>query len=260
MVARGEIDVELGVDGIADLSGGIFSGEGGELGGGGEDQGLIAGFVVSGSERSGASLGNDLRGAVQEFDYVGDVEVVLIESGEEEDFILLDGATDGASGLLLAVVGLEGEEGVGCAEGAVTKEVESSAVPVIGSGLGDDVDDSAAGASEFGAVRIGGDAEFLYDFSGELVGSTVASASLGEEGVVEVAAVDQEAVVESAQAAEGEIAVGRGGEAAGVLRDAGRKQHEIGEAAAVDGEIRDGAFVDHAGDGGGLGFDQLRRA
>src|SRR5216684_9384784 len=98
-MARGKIDVELGIGGVAHLSGGIFSGERGELSGSGEDQSLIAGFVVAGSEGAGASLGDDLRTAVQEFDDIGGVEIVLIESGEEEDFILLDRAADGASGL-----------------------------------------------------------------------------------------------------------------------------------------------------------------
>src|SRR4029077_17086902 len=105
-------------------------------------------------------------------------------------------------------------------------------------------------------VGIGGDAEFLDDLGGELVGSAVTSASLGEEGVVEIAAIDQEAVLESAKAAEREIAVGGGGQAAGILGDAGREQHEIGEAAAIKGEIGDGAFVEEGGDGGGMGIDQ----
>jgi hypothetical protein len=105
-----EIDVELGVGRVADLRGGIFSGKRSELGGSGEDQGLIGGFVVSGSVRSGGGLGNDLRAAVEEFDYVGRVEDVLVESGEKENLVALDGAADGASELLLAIVRLEGEE------------------------------------------------------------------------------------------------------------------------------------------------------
>ena len=102
------------------------------MGGGGEDESLIAGFVVAGRIRSGAGLRDDLHGAVEEFDYVGDVEVVLIESGEEEDFILLDGTADGASALLLAAVRLEGQEGIGGPESAVADVIESGAVPVIG--------------------------------------------------------------------------------------------------------------------------------
>ena len=242
LVARREIDINFGVGGVAHLSGGIFSGERGELRGCGEDQRLIAGFVVAGSVGSGAGLRDDLRTAVQKFDNGGNVKVMLVESGEEEDFIFLERAADSASGLLLAVVRLEGEEGVGGAEGAVAQKIKSGAVPVIRSRFGDDVDHCAAGAAEFGSVRIRGDAEFLHHFGGELVGSAVASASLSEEGVVEVAAIDQKTVLETAQAAEREIAVGGGGKAARIGGHAGREQHEIAEAAAIEREVADGAL------------------
>jgi hypothetical protein len=75
-------------------------------------------------------------------------------------------------------------------------------MPVIGARLGDDIDHRAAGAPELGAVGVGRDAKFLHDFGRKLIGSTVASTGLREEGIVEVAAIDEEAVVESAQAAE----------------------------------------------------------
>jgi hypothetical protein len=148
---------------------------------------------------------------------------VLIESREEEDFVFLDGTADGASALLLSAVGLEGHEGVGSAESAVADVIEAGAVPVIGTGLGDYVDDCAAGASKFRAGGIGGDAELLHNFVGKLVGSAVEAAGLGEEGVVEVAAIDQEAVLESAQSAERQVAVSSRGQAARVLGDAGRE-------------------------------------
>jgi hypothetical protein len=108
---------------------------------------------------------------------------------------------------------------------------------VIRARFGDDVDDRAAGASLFRAVGIGGDAELLHDFGRELVGSAIASTSLGEEGIVVVAAIDEGGVLESANTAEGKIAVGGGSQAAGILRDTGREQCEIGEAPAVQGEI-----------------------
>jgi len=192
------------------LGGGIGSGEGGKLGGGSEDEGLVAGFVVARRVRSGAGLRDHLHGAVEELDDIGNVEVVLIETGEEEDFVFLEGTADGASALLLAAVGLEGHKGIGGSETAVANVIEAGAVPMIGAGFSDNVDDGAAGASEFGTVRIRGDAEFLHDFVGELVGGAIEAASLGEEGVVEVAAVDEETVLESAEAAEREIAVGGG--------------------------------------------------
>jgi len=98
-------------------------------------------------------------------------------------------------------------------------------VPVIGSGLGDDIDDGPAGASVFGAEGVCGDAKLLHHFIGKLVRHAIKPAGLGEESIVEVAAIDEETVLESTQAAEGEITVGGGGEAAWVLCDAGREQH-----------------------------------
>src|SRR5579864_1036378 len=219
------------------------------MGGGGEDQSLIGGFVVSGRVRSGAGGGHNFRAAIEEFDYVGRVEDVLIESGEEENLVALEWAADGASELLLAIVRLERQEGIRGAERTVAQVIEDGAMNVIGSGLGDDVDDRSAGASLFGAVGIGRDAKLLYDFSGELEGSAIASASLGEESIVVVAAIDERSVLESANTAEGEIAIGGGGQAARILRDAGREQGEVGEAAAVQGEVIQGAFVKERGDG-----------
>jgi len=92
---------------------------------------LIAGFVVAGRVGSDAGLRHNLHGAVEKFDDVGDVEVVLIESSEEEDFIFMNGAADGGAALLLAAVGLEGEVGIGGTEAAVADVVESGAVPVM---------------------------------------------------------------------------------------------------------------------------------
>ena len=221
LVARSEIDIELGVRGIADLRGGKGTGKRGEVSGSGEDKGLIAGFIIAGRLGSGAGLGLDDHGAVKEFDDIGDVEIVLIESAEEEDFVFLDRTAERGSALLLAAVRLEGHHGIGRAEAAVADVVEAGAVPVVGAGFGDNVDDGAAGASLFRAVGVRGDAEFLDDFVGELVRRTVKAASLGEEGVVEVAAIDEETVLKSAQATERKITVGGGGEAARILRDAG---------------------------------------
>ena len=256
LVMRREIDVELAERGVADLRGGIFSGERGEAVGGGEDQGLIVGLVVAGSGGAGAKLRNHLSGAVKEFDYVGRVKDMLVKSGEEEDFVLLDGAADGGSGLLLAAVRLEGEERVGGAECAVAEDNRTGAVRWLEPGFRDDVDDGSAGAAEFGAIGVGGDAKLLHGFGGEIVRLAVASAGLGVEGVVVVAAVDEEAVLESSNAAEGEIAIGGRGEAARILRDAGGEQGEIGEAAAIEGKVSNGALIEQGGDGAGLGLDK----
>ena len=92
------------------MRGGIFTGKRCELGGSGENQGLIVGFVVSGSVRAGAGLRGDLRAAVQKFDDVGHVKNVLIESRKEKCLITLERASDRASELLPAVMWFEGEE------------------------------------------------------------------------------------------------------------------------------------------------------
>ena len=128
----------------------------------------------------------------------------------------------------------------------------------VGAGLGDHVDHRAAGASGFGGNGIRRDAEFLDDFIGKLIGSAIASAGLGEEGVVVVGAIDQVAGLEAANAAEGEIAVGGGVEAAGILRDSGSEQGEVGEAASVQRKIENGAFVDDRGQAARFGFDSFR--
>ena len=129
---------------------------------------------------------------------------------------------------------------------------------MIGAGLRDYVDHGSGGAALFGAEGIGGDAKLLHDFGGDLEGSAIASASLGEEGVVVVAAIDQRSGLKSADAAEGKIAAGGRGEAARVLGDVGGEQREVREAAPVKGHIAEGAFVEERRNGCGLSFDQGR--
>ena len=140
-MARREIDVELGVGGVADLRGRILSGERGEMRGGGEDQGLIGGLVVSGRLGPGGGSGRGSRYAIEEFDDVGGIEVggmevggmedVLIEAGEQENFVALEWAADSASELLLAIVGLERQQTISRAKGAISHVVEDGAVDVI---------------------------------------------------------------------------------------------------------------------------------
>ena len=207
LVARSEIDIEFGVGGIADLRGGKGSSKRGEMSRCGEDEGLIAGFIITGRVGSDTGLGLDRHGAIEEFDDIGDVEVMLIETAEEEDFIFPDGTAERGSALLLAAMGLEGHHRIGGAKSAVANVIETGAVPVVGAGLGDNVDDGAAGASLLRAVGIGGDAELLDDFVGELVGGAVKTASLGEEGVVVVVAIDEIAGLISANASESQVTV-----------------------------------------------------
>ena len=149
---------------------------------------------------------------------------VLVISGEEENAVGPDGSADGAPELLLAVVGLETEEGRLGAEAAVAQEVEAGAVHVVGTGFGNDVDHRSARATEFGSVGVGGNAEFLDNFVGELIGGAITPASLPEEGIVVVGAVNEVAGLVAANAAEGEVAVRGRGESARVLGHAGSQQ------------------------------------
>ncbi len=182
---------------------------------------LIAGFVVAGSGGAGAGLGNDYAAAVDKADDRRFMEDVLIEAGEEEDAVAAEWAADGRAKLVLLAGGLDVQEGVAGVEGAVAEVIESGAVKFVGAGFGDDVDHGAAGASGFGGDGIGRDAEFLDYFIRKLIRRAISAAGLGEEGVVVVSAVNQVAGLEAANAAECEVAIGSGVEAARVLGDSG---------------------------------------
>ena len=103
------------------------------MGGGGEDQGFVIFFIISSLERAAARLRNQNRSAAREVDDRGHVENVLVVSGKEENAVGADGAADGAAELVLAVAGLEVEEGRLRAEHAVANEIKAGAVEVVGS-------------------------------------------------------------------------------------------------------------------------------
>ena len=112
-----------------------------KLGGLREDERLIAGFVVAVEERLLTFLWNIDGCAVVEAHCGGDVEDVLIVAREKEDAVVLQGAAEGDSELMLAVCGLRIQEWSLRVEGAVSKEVESATVDLIATGFRDDVDD-----------------------------------------------------------------------------------------------------------------------
>lgn len=187
LIARREIDIELGIRGIADLRSGVRSGEGSELCGGSEDQSLVAGLIVAGRIRPGASLRHNLHRPIEKFHYVRYAEVVLIESGKEKDFISLERAAERGSALLLLAVRLERHErSSSAAECAVANVIKAGAMPVVGPGLGDDVNNRAAGTSHFSSVGIGRDAELLHNFVRELVRSAIEAAGLREKCIIEI--------------------------------------------------------------------------
>src|SRR5579863_6247299 len=122
---------------------------------------------------------------------------------------------------------------MGGAEAAIAQEIEGAAVELVRSGFGDHVDHCASGASQFGSIGVGRDAEFLDYLVGKLVGRAVASASLGEKGIVIVGAIDQIARLITADPAESQIAIRAGSHAARVLGDPGSQESQVGEATPI---------------------------
>ena len=131
-------------------------------------------------------------------------------------------------------------------------------MPVVGAGLGHDIHHRSAGASLFRSVGIGRHAKLLHHFVRKLIRSAIQPARLREERVVEVSAVHEEAVLESAKTPERKIAVGRGSQAAWILRNPGREQHQVGKSPPIERQIGDGSFIDERGNRARPGVDQLR--
>src|SRR5690348_7366767 len=152
-MTRGNVDVELGVGGVADLRGGIFSGQRRELGRSGKYQGGVRGLIVPWNG-VGAGLRAQLRTAVQELHDVGNAEDMLVKSGEKEDLVALDGTADGASHLLLPVMRLEGEKRIAGAERTIAQIVEPGAMQVIGAGFRDHIHHRASGSSLLCSIGI----------------------------------------------------------------------------------------------------------
>src|SRR5207237_6659608 len=86
------------------------------------------------------------------------------------------------------------------------------------------------------------------------------AARLREESIVVVGAVDEVARLVSPNAAESEVSIGGGGQAARILGHAWRKQRKVGEAATVQGQVIDRSFVNHGGDRTRKALHQRRSA
>ena len=112
----------------------------------------------------------------------------------------------------------------------------------------------------FCSVGVRRDPELLHYFSRELIGGTVAAASLREESIVVVTPVNQEGVLGTTDAAERKITIGSGSQAAWVLGDAGGEQGEIREATPIQRKIIHRTFIEQHGDGRGFRFDHGLRA
>jgi hypothetical protein len=192
-----------------------------------------------------ASVGNAGAGACA----LPDAAVFVGE--EEEQFVALDGAAEGAAEVVVAVFAAGGEEVAGV-EFIVAEEFEEGAVKVVGAGFGDDVDLGAAVAAVVGGVGVAFDADFgdgVEVDHGEVV---------AVEGVDVAAAVEGPIVGAGLTAAEGEGDAGVGAEA-GLLglhgADTGLEGHQLGEAAGIEGEFLDLGAIDGGADVGRGGVD-----
>src|SRR5579885_2884179 len=122
-------------------------------------------------------------------------------------------------------------------ESFIAEKFERRSVEVIRAGLGDHVDDAAAGAPDLGRIVIGIDLELLDGVFAEAVriaAGAGASSGLSKEDVIGVGAIHQKAVGRAALAAEGEVAGARG-----IAHDARRQYREIKKVPPVDRQAGD---------------------
>ena|SRR5215469_16949639 len=119
MLGRCQRGIELEEAGVSEQIGLEISGHFVELGGGREDEILVARFKVAVQKRSCPGLRNQHRSSAQKIDHRGHVKDVLVISREEEDAVGTDRTTDGPAELMLPALGFEVEEGRLGAERAV---------------------------------------------------------------------------------------------------------------------------------------------
>src|ERR1700731_3099449 len=123
--------MELGVSGVAYLRRRIRSCVPAQAGRRGKHQRLIVGFVVAWTKRPSPGLRRHLHRSVQEFHYVGYVEVMLVESCKKENLIFLDRTANRCPALLLPAMRLKSHKSVSRAESTVPNVVKTRPVPVI---------------------------------------------------------------------------------------------------------------------------------
>src|SRR5581483_5273958 len=129
---------------------------------------------------------------------------------EEEEILVLDYRAADCAAKLVDMVRLSGDAarvidpGIGI-HLPVAEIFKCGAVKLVGAGLGHDVGDRAAGASELGRVAAAVDLKLLHRIHAELVRSAAgagASDGLAIKIVVVVSAIDLHAVERPAEAAE----------------------------------------------------------
>ena len=99
---------------------------------------------------------------------------------------------------------LEDGQRIARGEVLVAIVVEAVGVQAIGAGAQHHVDAAAGGASEFGLVGALSDLKFLHGVGADRAGRAIASAILGEVGLVVVVALDHVVVEVAGRAAKAE--------------------------------------------------------
>src|SRR5882724_2157007 len=99
--------------------------------GGGEDQILVAVFIVSMMERLLALHRNSGCTAVIETNQRGHEEDVLVETGEEEDAVLAERTAQRKAALVLSVCGFEIEPCGLSVQRVIAQEIEPAAMGVV---------------------------------------------------------------------------------------------------------------------------------
>ena len=132
--------------------------------------------------------------------------------------------------------------------------VVSGAVELVAAGLGDDVDDAAAGAAELGGEGVGFDAKFLDGIGGRREGDAVKIAD-GIDGSIE-----EDFVGGSSAAADGEVGIEDAAAAAGIADlalgdDAGGKADDGHDVSLDEGQFVDRLGVDGGADAAGFGLE-----
>ena len=181
--------------------------------------------------------------------------VNALARAEVEEFVALDRSAD-ASAELLAMEVRE-RLAIRCVRGQSLKALvlEQAAMKGIGPGLGDDVDHTAAGASELGVRAARDDLELLDRFERDVDRRALTAGLLAEEAVVVVAPVERDVVEDPALPVDVDLI------AVGPLRDADtrRERQQVFKLAAQHGCRRDSLLAKRGRSGRGAHVDQRGR-
>ncbi len=173
--------------------------------------------------------------------------------GVEPEFVLLDGAADGATVLVAFEVFGDLGEVVAGVEFAVADEPEGLAVDVVGAALGGDVDEAGVGAL-VGHEEALLDLELVDGGDGEIHGKFTEAAPADGDAIDEVAGSAAEVAGDDDGSAPAADLIGIVGATGGFI-GAGGEEGELEEVAAVEGEGVDALGVHDGADGIGFRFE-----